>query len=66
MIIYLPLLVSIIGVLLYALSANPKVSQIGLHMFWVGLLAFLLLYPVHPLAVDRCAKDARQMYAGCL
>lgn len=51
MIIYLPLLVSIVGVLMYALSANPKVSQIGRDMFWVGLLAFLLGYPGHPMAV---------------
>jgi hypothetical protein len=45
MIIYLPLLISIVGLLMYALAANPKVSVIGLHMFWVGLLAFLLTVP---------------------
>jgi hypothetical protein len=49
MIIYLPLLISIIGLLMYALSSpnppnNPKLQAIGLHMFWVGLLAFLLIY----------------------
>lgn len=42
MIIYLPLLIAIIGLLMYALSANPKVVEIGKIMFWTGLLAFLL------------------------
>jgi Na+/phosphate symporter len=42
MIIVLPLLVCIIGLLMYALSANPKLVEIGRMMFWVGLLAFLL------------------------
>ena len=51
MIIYLPLLACIIGVLMYALSANGKVQEIGKHMFWVGLLAFLLAYPGHALTV---------------
>jgi hypothetical protein len=42
MLILLALLVCVIGLLMYALSANPKLVTIGLHMFWVGLLAFLL------------------------
>lgn len=42
MIIYLPLLVAIVGVLMYALSANPKLAEIGRLMFACGLLAFLL------------------------
>jgi len=42
--IFLPLLISIIGVLMYALSDNAKVTSIGKDMFWVGLLAFLLIY----------------------
>jgi len=42
MIIYLPLLVALIGVLMYALCTNPKLSEIGRIMFWTGLLAFLL------------------------
>ena len=42
MIIYLPLLVALLGVLAYALSANPKVQEIGRLSYWVGLLAFLL------------------------
>jgi hypothetical protein len=53
MIIYLPLLVSIVGLLMYALASptNAKLATIGLHMFWVGLLAFLLAY--HPLLTAR-------------
>lgn len=42
MIIYLSLLVAIIGVLMYALAANPKLQEIGRLSFFAGLLAFLL------------------------
>lgn len=42
MIVLLPLLVALIGLLMYALSANPKLVEIGRIMFWTGLLAFLI------------------------
>jgi hypothetical protein len=42
MIIVFPLLVSVIGLLMYVLAGNPKVVEIGRIMFWTGLLAFLL------------------------
>jgi hypothetical protein len=42
MLIYFPLLVAVIGVLMYALCANPKLAEVGRIMFWTGLLAFLL------------------------
>lgn len=42
MIVYLPLLFALIGVLMYALCANPKLAEIGRLMFACGLLAFLL------------------------
>jgi Na+/phosphate symporter len=42
MVIVLPLLICVIGLLMYALSANPKLVEIGRIMFFVGLLAFLL------------------------
>jgi Na+/phosphate symporter len=42
MIIYLSLLISLVGYLMYALCVNPKLSEIGRMMFWTGLLAFLL------------------------
>jgi len=42
MIIYLSLLVALAGVLMYALSANGKLVEIGRIMFGCGLLAFLL------------------------
>jgi uncharacterized membrane protein len=41
MVIYLPLLVSLIGVVLYATSSNGKVQTLARDMFWVGLLVFL-------------------------
>ena len=42
MTIYLSLLVAIIGLLVYALSANPKVAELGRISYFAGLLAFLL------------------------
>jgi len=42
MVIYLSLLVCLVGVLMYALSANPKLVEIGRISFFAGLLAFLL------------------------
>ena len=42
MIIVIQLLVSLVGLLMYALSANPKLQEIGRIMFAFGLLAFLL------------------------
>jgi hypothetical protein len=43
MIIVLPLLIALVGVLMFALSANPKLVQIGDRMFFAGILAFLLM-----------------------
>ena len=42
MIIYLSALICVIGLILYFASKDGKISTVGLHMFWVGLLAFLL------------------------
>lgn len=42
MIIVLPLLIAIVGVLVYFASNNAKAQEVGRLMFAVGLLAFLL------------------------
>ena len=42
MIIYLPLLCALMGLLMYVLCVNPKLSEIGRIMLWTGLLAFLI------------------------
>jgi hypothetical protein len=42
MTIYFPLLIAIIGVIMFIVCANPKLVRIGEIMFWTGLLAFLL------------------------
>ena len=47
MIMYLSLLVSVIGLLMYALCVNAKLGEIGRLMFACGLLAFLLTAPAH-------------------
>lgn len=39
---FVSLAVAFIGVLIYALSANPKLVEIGRIMFFCGLLAFLI------------------------
>jgi hypothetical protein len=40
--IYLSLLCAVIGALMYGISANGKVQELGRLMFACGLLAFLL------------------------
>jgi Na+/phosphate symporter len=40
--IYLPLLVCVIGLIMYFICSNPKLIEVGRIMFWTGLLAFLL------------------------
>lgn len=40
--IILQLLICVVGLLMYALSANPKLVEVGRIMFWTGLLSFLL------------------------
>lgn len=42
MIVLLPLLVAVVGVLMYALATNPKVQEMGRIAFFCGLLVFLL------------------------
>lgn len=42
--VYLALLVCIVGLIIYLATSHTKASAISLHMFWVGLLAFLLLF----------------------
>lgn len=42
MIIFLSLLVALVGLLMYALSQNAKLVEIGRISFAFGLLAFLL------------------------
>ena len=41
MTIYLSLLVAILGALTYALSANPKLQELGRLSFLAGMIAFL-------------------------
>jgi len=41
-IVFVPALVMIIGLLMYALAANPKLQEIGRIMFFCGLLALTL------------------------
>lgn len=42
MVVYLPVLLAILGLLVYALSGNPKTSEIGRITYFAGLLVFLL------------------------
>ncbi len=38
----IPLLVAVVGLLMYVLASNPKVSEIGRLMFFAGLFVTLL------------------------
>jgi len=51
MTIYLSLLVALVGVLMYALCANPKLQEIGRISFAAGLFAFLLGFSGHALTL---------------
>ena len=42
MVILLPLLVAVVGVLIYALSGNSKVQELGRIAYFCGLLVFLM------------------------
>lgn len=42
MIVLLPVLFAVIGLLMYALCANPKLQEVGRIMFFCGTLVFLL------------------------
>lgn len=53
MIIYVPLLAAVLGVLLYALAANPKAQEIGRIMFFCGFFVFLLEIGNHTAALLR-------------
>jgi hypothetical protein len=44
MLIVLSLLVCLLGLLMYALAGNPRVSSIGFEMFKIGLFTFLLCF----------------------
>ena len=54
MTIYISLAVALIGVLMYALCANPKLQEIGRIAFSCGLLAFLL--QLSPQAISLLGK----------
>lgn len=49
MIFWLPLIVCIVGLIVYALATNAKVCALALNCFWVGLLVFLLRFSGPPL-----------------
>lgn len=38
---FIPIIVSIIGLLIFGISENAKMQSIGNVMFWTGLLVFL-------------------------
>lgn len=47
LIAYLPLVVSIVGALVYALSSNGKVAMLGLIAYGAGLLVVLFTLARH-------------------
>lgn len=53
MVIYIPLLVALLGALLYGLAASGKVQELGRIMFFCGLLVFLLAIGGHAVSLLR-------------
>ena len=53
MISYIPLLVALLGALLYGLAASGKAQELGRIMFFCGLLVFLLEVGGHTAALLR-------------
>lgn len=51
MIIYVSVLIAIIGALTYALSANPKLVELGRLAFACGMLACLLKVNEHTIGL---------------
>ncbi len=43
-IVLLPFLVCVLGLLVFAFAANPKVQELGKLAYFAGLLVSLLLY----------------------
>lgn len=39
---FIPLLVCILGIFLYAVTTNPTLKEVSRAMIWTGMLAFLL------------------------
>jgi Na+/phosphate symporter len=46
-----PLVVCVVGALLYALSSNPKISEMGRLAFFAGLLALMLAMAGHTVKI---------------
>lgn len=42
LVIWLPLLVCLLGLVVYMVSTNAKVQSLALHAYWTGLLVTLL------------------------
>lgn len=40
----IPVLFMVVGALMYGLSANPKLAEIGRILFWAGSFAVALTY----------------------
>lgn len=38
----LSVIICVVGLVMYLIATNPKVSTVGLHMFWVGLFVALM------------------------
>lgn len=55
MIIYLPLLVCLVGLVVYLVPGqnNAKIAEVAKHCFWVGLLVTLLQYAPHFVALPK-------------
>ena len=45
MVVLLPIIICVVGLIMYMIATNPKVAEVGRMMFWTGLLATMLSSP---------------------
>lgn len=51
--IAIPLAVALLGLILYLLTSNPKGTEVGRILFWVGLLVGLLRFAGQSVSILR-------------
>lgn len=51
MVAYVPLLLALIGLMLYILPVNPKINQIGMILFACGVLVTMFAWSGHSVKI---------------
>lgn len=62
--ILLPALIALVGLLMYALCANPKLARIGEILFFVGMFWVTYLLGSKTFTISKAGK-AQVNYSAC-